>query len=765
MKAARKLKRELSDARAQVQSLNKKVKKLEAGRQEENQTMDTPDRAAVNLLTELNVSPTQSRIKKVLPVTETNRVVQGANKNVKKQLFAEFSTRKRVKKGIAKNSGVNRKVLGPKKQKRLSRRKAAKEMKMKKVNEFLARPDNSYELSEKKKAGQFSLADTVSNLYLKFKSENLDLKLSRSCFYAYRDKSKFRDVKYTNRNVCLCPDHANMHLMMQSCPNLPKSSTKVAKMTDEEITEKVTEQFSTKESERPKRVRFSRWEKQKIDFKGGQITKLSLVNKDLSVSQYLDLLLTSLSTFRPHCQRVEDIYGELRKLKENLHPNNLIIQIDYAENYAVKYMEEPTEIYFNNKQITVLPMVVYYRTEVGGELKHLSFAGVTDVTSHTAPTTFTFLGQLLRQMKEQFPHVNFVHFVSDSPSSQFRNRTMAHIVAFSEELLDLKTSWTWLEVGHGKGPCDGVGGSLKKATDNAVKGRAEVRDSAEMARHLAERGINIQLIPVSLELVQKVSALMEKWTVKPVDGISSMHSFVGNREVSVMRELPCFSDCCYQQGFMLVGQGWLPAYGSKGKGKAKKTTPEVAQIIEIHDDDLPTIKKPRKKTVAVKSKPTTKKSTRSTRQTRRRAAVEVEEVVLEEEVEPVKVYEPPTVEIHAPPVEIHAPPVEVTDKEMNIEPSKKINIDTYVAITEDGACYAVAQVQKQIEEYYKVSVMTHVFGKTNLVKWGKEKLLIIKDSDILCILSKPQKVKMCYQISDEDLDIIHTKLQEFIDTE
>ena len=78
---------------------------------------------------------------------------------------------------------------------------------------------------------------------------------------------------------------------------------------------------------------------------------------------------------------------------------------------------------------------------------------------------------------------------------------------------------------------------------------------------------------------------------------------------------------------------------------------------------------------------------------------------------------------------------------MNIEPSKQINIDTYVAITGDGACYAVAQVQKRIEEYYKVSVMTHVFGKTNLVKWGKEKLFIIKDLDILCIYLSLRKSK------------------------
>ena len=29
--------------------------------------------------------------------------------------------------------------------------------------------------------------------------------------------------------------------------------------------------------------------------------------------------------------------------------------------------------------------------------------------------------------------------------------------------------WNWLEAGHDKGPCDGVGGSIKKIADNLVK--------------------------------------------------------------------------------------------------------------------------------------------------------------------------------------------------------------------------------------------------------------------------------------------------------
>ena len=38
-----------------------------------------------------------------------------------------------------------------------------------------------------------------------------------------------------------------------------------------------------------------------------------------------------------------------------------------------------------------------------------------------------------------------------------------------EGLFNVRATWNYLESGHGKGPCDGVGGSVKRSADLAIK--------------------------------------------------------------------------------------------------------------------------------------------------------------------------------------------------------------------------------------------------------------------------------------------------------
>ena len=49
-----------------------------------------------------------------------------------------------------------------------------------------------------------------------------------------------------------------------------------------------------------------------------------------------------------------------------------------------------------------------------------------------------------------------------------------------EEEFAIKARWSYLESGHGKGPCDGLGDSVKRSTDNAVKqGKVSIQSAAD----------------------------------------------------------------------------------------------------------------------------------------------------------------------------------------------------------------------------------------------------------------------------------------------
>ena len=336
------------------------------------------------------------------------------------------------------------------------------------IQEFRKRGDTSYELPDKKKAGKFRLVDPVNNLYLKYKSESPGIKVGRSLFYSAVDPKVFIKVAYVSRNICLCLSHSNVPNMLAQCPTMPKSSQAVVMMTDDQIKQRM--------AALPGEISFRQWSQVKILYNGNEIVKYKPKVETMQKKQSIKHFLGLMKDFQPHCQRIDNIYANIKILKETLQTNVIVCQLDYSENWAMKYNKEISHAFYNAQQVSLLPIVLNFREE-DGELKTMSYCGISDCTSHSAPTSFAFISAGSTQLRLMFPKVDRIHFISDSPFSQFRNKTIGYFVAHSERLVKLKATWTWLEAGHRKGPCDGVGGALKKAADNMVKGNVLINNA------------------------------------------------------------------------------------------------------------------------------------------------------------------------------------------------------------------------------------------------------------------------------------------------
>ena len=75
-----------------------------------------------------------------------------------------------------------------------------------------------------------------------------------------------------------------------------------------------------------------------------------------SFSQFLDELVQSLKTFRGHVYRSIHQYGELRLNRDNLPCNEVILLLDFAENYTVSFEDEIMAYHWSKKQITMHPV-------------------------------------------------------------------------------------------------------------------------------------------------------------------------------------------------------------------------------------------------------------------------------------------------------------------------------------------------------------------------------------------------------------------------
>jgi hypothetical protein len=109
-------------------------------------------------------------------------------------------------------------------------------------------------------------------------------------------------------------------------------------------------------------------------------------------------------------------------------------------------------------------MVVYFRSEgidrVQSDAKDKSvqcFVAVSDVLNHNAVSVDTILKQLISELKMLVPDIRRIHYLTDSPTSQHRNKSIFRLISTHKEEFGVQARWNYLESGHRKGPCDGLG--------------------------------------------------------------------------------------------------------------------------------------------------------------------------------------------------------------------------------------------------------------------------------------------------------------------
>lgn len=118
-----------------------------------------------------------------------------------------------------------------------------------------------------------------------------------------------------------------------------------------------------------------------------------------------------------------------------------------------------------------------------------------------------------------------IHYWTDSPSSQYRNRFIFHVLANQQQHFGVHARWNYFEAGHGKGPCDGIGGTCKRRASEAVKqGKTTIQDAREFYKWATESGIAIEYYFYSQTEYDDAAAYFASLSLKVVQGTLSLHA-------------------------------------------------------------------------------------------------------------------------------------------------------------------------------------------------------------------------------------------------
>lgn len=475
-----------------------------------------------------------------------------------------------------------------------SRAAILREQLRKDVLKFLERGDNSATLPGKRDAKKDGkkvkqkhiLNDYLANLHEKFLAENPHLKLSYSSFCRLRP-SNFSTIKYSERKTCLCERHQNMALKLRSLKSMKVVTTSnpdaFIRTHDQQTLDDLCQNITAK------KVTFKQWKRVNVIENEKTKKKIKLIEIEEDRVTFISNFKTELNLFKEHAERVKQQYQQLRKLKLQLPKGHLIAQMDFAENYSCVSLEEVQSAYWDQgEQVTLHPVVFYFRNEEG-ELAHKSSVIISDTLSHTASTIFAFLKKsIIPEARELVPEAEFIHYWTDSPTSQYRNKKIFNIVSRHKQLFNINASWNYFEAGHGKGPCDGVGGSTKRGADEASRrdenlhiqsaiqfyNWASTKESATRFSFVSDQQCKVAEKELDMENLQRIPGTMKLHAVV-IDARGDFWS----------RGTSCFCSSCFNENqFSPSCNGWIK-HMLKGSPPAaeKSKVPEPAQHQEEID--------------------------------------------------------------------------------------------------------------------------------------------------------------------------------------
>ncbi|KAJ8686369.1 hypothetical protein QAD02_022163 [Eretmocerus hayati] len=223
--------------------------------------------------------------------------------------------------------------------------------------------------------------------------------------------------------------------------------------------------------------------------------------------------------------RDESDYMSFKK-KQKSHVENTKTSIEkfFVENSTI----DPGKRAFKNRQQFSLHTGLAY-----SGLFNEGFTTISESLRHDAVAIMTHLKPILDHYLAKLPNVTELHVLSDGPTTQYKNRFAVYVI--TQFLLNLfpqiaRFTWNFSEAGHGKGPADGIGATVKRAADDQVKYGADILDLSSLMTALEGKVPNVHIKTVSNSDITLLESKVDCDLAKSFNGITKVHQYTWSKE-------------------------------------------------------------------------------------------------------------------------------------------------------------------------------------------------------------------------------------------
>lgn len=392
------------------------------------------------------------------------------------------------------------------------------------------------------KKGKRYLTDTQVNLWNHF-CKKYKVKISRAFFFNLRPFWVVQP-KISTRDTCLCKEHTNFKFLITKlhilkllnvrnttgCLQLAGCETLTADCVNRTCSQCKDFRIDIPADQTQKTTFYEEWikETRSREGAGGKIYNVTVTTKrkvNCTVSKLVEVFFQILPLFLKHVHLVTHQYKALREISENLDFKEIKFGFDFSTNYVGKCREEvqSTNYGASKNQVSLQTGIFYYRDQIG-QIQHVGFASVCDFLQHDAAAAWAYLEPVLDHLVELVPDVEVIHFHSDGPTSQYKNKRFLYLFTYFCKKYKLKkATHNYTAPGHGKGGGDAEGAVFKNACDRAVLSGSDVMCAQDMINIIRRNEKSkLKVFKIEKEDVRRVEKIIPE-NVGQVKKIASVY--------------------------------------------------------------------------------------------------------------------------------------------------------------------------------------------------------------------------------------------------
>lgn len=268
---------------------------------------------------------------------------------------------------------------------------------------------------------------------------------------------------------------------------------------------------------------------------------------DQPIEQFVQTLQKLAEILLKHAFIAKQQAAFYKKLKMDIAEGECVVQVDFAENYAFVVQEAAPGFHWNNNQATIYTVVIYFNN--GNGMEHKSLVIISDCMSHDAVAVFMYSRIINDLVRDIVVEPRKIFYFSDGAPQQYKNFKNFANIYHHEDDFGIPAEWNFFATAHGKGPCDGLGGTVKRLAARASLQRSsqdQITTPYELYRWAVDSGTisSIVIRYVDHHVYNKEKELLNARfaAARPIKNTQSLHCVIPDKSGIIKSKLYSMDD-------------------------------------------------------------------------------------------------------------------------------------------------------------------------------------------------------------------------------